>query len=60
MQQHLTDPAARQLRLKRIPLGRFGTPEDVAHAALYLASPEAGWVTGVSLLVDGGITIYYF
>jgi NAD(P)-dependent dehydrogenase (short-subunit alcohol dehydrogenase family) len=37
------------------PLGRIGTPEDIANAALYLLSPEAGWVTGVVLPVDGGV-----
>jgi len=36
------------------PLGTIGTPEDVAYAALYLASDEAKWVTGVTLMVDGG------
>lgn len=36
------------------PLGRFGTPEDVAAAALFLASDEAGFVSGASLVVDGG------
>jgi NAD(P)-dependent dehydrogenase (short-subunit alcohol dehydrogenase family) len=39
------------------PLGRIGTPLDVANAALFLASDEAGWVTGVTLMVDGGLTI---
>jgi NAD(P)-dependent dehydrogenase (short-subunit alcohol dehydrogenase family) len=38
------------------PVGRIGTPEDVAAAALYLASDEAAWVTGCSLMVDGGTT----
>lgn len=38
------------------PLGRLGEPEDVAHAAVYLASEEARWVTGVLLPVDGGFT----
>jgi NAD(P)-dependent dehydrogenase (short-subunit alcohol dehydrogenase family) len=37
------------------PLGRLGRPEDVAYAALYLASSEAGWVTGANLVVDGGL-----
>ena len=42
--------------LARIPLGRFGTPEDVAFAALWLASDEARYVTGQIITVDGGIT----
>lgn len=41
---------------KSIPLGRLGTPEDVAAAAIYLASPSAALVTGHTLLVDGGWT----
>ncbi len=40
--------------LARIPFGRFGRPEEVAHAALFLASPLAGWITGQTLCVDGG------
>lgn len=47
-------------RLNRIPLGRFGLPEDVAYAALYLASDESSWTTGLELVVDGGITVNYF
>jgi len=46
--------SARGRRLDRIPLGRFGEPEDVARAALFLASDEAGYVTGHTLAVDGG------
>lgn len=41
---------------KRIPAKRFGTPEDVAAAVLYLASPAASYVTGQTLTVDGGMT----
>ncbi|MBI3971470.1 MAG: SDR family oxidoreductase [Chloroflexi bacterium] len=51
------DPAEWQGNLDCYPLGTIGTPEDVAHAALYLASDEARWVTGVTLMVDGGLTI---
>jgi NAD(P)-dependent dehydrogenase (short-subunit alcohol dehydrogenase family) len=51
---------AKMLRLNRIPMGRFGQPEDIAYAALYLASDEASFVNGASLVVDGGITINYF
>ncbi len=47
-------------RLNRIPLGRFGRPEDVVYAALYLASDESSWTTGTTFVVDGGITVNYF
>jgi meso-butanediol dehydrogenase/(S,S)-butanediol dehydrogenase/diacetyl reductase len=40
--------------IARIPLGRVGQPEDVVNAALFLASDEASWITGVNLVVDGG------
>ena len=42
--------------VKRIPLGFFGDPDDVAYAAVYLTSDEARWVTGATLPVDGGIS----
>jgi 3-oxoacyl-[acyl-carrier protein] reductase len=42
---------------KNIPLGRIGQPEDVAQAILFLASDEAAWITGTTLVVDGGSTI---
>lgn len=41
----------------RIPLGRLGRPEDIAAAAVYLASDEAGWVTGTVLHVNGGMAM---
>ncbi|MGV2289604.1 SDR family oxidoreductase [Trinickia sp. YCB016] len=47
-------PENRQRFLAGIPLGRFSTPQDIANAALYLASDEAEFVTGVCLEVDGG------
>jgi 3-oxoacyl-[acyl-carrier protein] reductase len=47
--------AARETLLSRIPLGRLGTPEDVAHAVAFLASPGAGYVTGATLHVNGGM-----
>jgi len=47
-------------RLNRIPLGRFGLPEDIAYAALYLASDESTWTTGTEMVIDGGITVNYF
>ena len=42
--------------IKKIPLGRYGTPEDVASAVLFLASDEASFITGICLIVDGGQT----
>jgi NAD(P)-dependent dehydrogenase (short-subunit alcohol dehydrogenase family) len=50
------DAAWRESVLKRYPLGRFGRPEEIAAAILYLASEEAAFVTGVALPVDGGYT----
>ena len=40
-----------------IPLGRMGTPQDMAGAALFLASPLAGYVVGQTLIVDGGLSL---
>jgi 3-oxoacyl-[acyl-carrier protein] reductase len=47
-------PQKRELFVNSIPLGRFSTPQDIANAALYLASDEASMITGVVLEVDGG------
>lgn len=60
LDQLLSDPDKRALRLNRIPMGRFGKPEDVVYAGIYLASDESTWVNGANLVVDGGITINYF
>lgn len=60
LQELLRDEEAREQRLSRIPLGRFGHPEDVVYAALYLASDESSWTTGTTFVVDGGITVNYF
>lgn len=44
--------------LERTPLGRVGQPEDVANAVSFLGSDKASWVTGATLFVDGGWTVY--
>ena len=44
-------------RTKRAPMGRMGTPEEVARAVLFLASEDAAFVTGISLFIDGGYSI---
>jgi 3-oxoacyl-[acyl-carrier protein] reductase len=49
--------AARTALLSRIPTGRMGAPEDVAGAVVYLASPAAGWVTGQTIHVNGGMAM---
>lgn len=55
-----TSEDARNLRLNRIPLGRFGEAKDIVYMALYLASDESSWTTGAWLIVDGGISSNYF
>ena len=55
-----TSEEARNLRLNRIPLGRFGEANDIIYMALYLASEESAWTTGAWLIVDGGISSNYF
>ncbi|HEV2460711.1 MAG TPA: SDR family oxidoreductase, partial [Ktedonobacterales bacterium] len=55
-----TSEDERNKRLNRIPLGRFGTPEDIVNAGVFLASDESAWITGTTFMVDGGITVNYF
>ncbi len=55
-----TSEEARNTRLNRIPLGRFGEATDIVYMALYLASDESSWTTGAWLVVDGGISSNYF
>lgn len=55
----LSDEARRQRRLVHVPMGRFGEPHEIAQGALFLASDESSWMTGQSLIIDGGITAAY-
>lgn len=54
---YLSDPAFRNRRISSIPVGRLGVPEDVVAAVVLLASREADFITGASLMIDGGQTI---
>jgi 2-deoxy-D-gluconate 3-dehydrogenase len=54
----LADAKFREYALSRVPLRRFAEPEEVAAAALYLASPQAAYVTGHTLVLDGGLTTH--
>ena len=56
----LKDEAAKQLRLARNPTGRFGKPEEIVNAAIYLASDESRWTNGAHFVIDGGISVNYF
>ena len=55
-QRTLTDPEAKRNAIGEIPWGRFGTPEEVAAVAVFLASDESSYVTGSTYYVDGGLT----
>ena len=54
------DPAQQAKVIERTPLRRLGTPEDIANAVRYLCSPAAAFVTGASLVVDGGLSVGLF
>lgn len=58
MLRHLdSDPERREKILNRTPMYRFGEPEDIGDAAVYLCSPAANFITGVVLPVDGGVSV---
>jgi glucose 1-dehydrogenase len=58
MNQHALDDAAyRQSLEKNIPLGRAGTPDEVAGVAVFLASPAAAYITGATITIDGGLSL---
>ncbi len=50
--------ALRKARIATIPLGRIGSPMDVAEMAVFLASEESSWLTGAAIPLDGGLTAY--
>jgi NAD(P)-dependent dehydrogenase (short-subunit alcohol dehydrogenase family) len=52
------NPEMKKARFEEVPMGRIATEQDVANAAVFLASEEANFITGVSLPVDGGLTAY--
>jgi NAD(P)-dependent dehydrogenase (short-subunit alcohol dehydrogenase family) len=59
LMQLLSDEAKKQRRFVHIPMGRLGQAEELAKAALFLASDDSSFMTGASLIVDGGITAAY-
>lgn len=59
VEQFFPDPEARRIRLERVPLGRFGKPEDAAGLACFFASDASSWLTGQVVVLDGGISSNY-
>jgi glucose 1-dehydrogenase len=56
--QLIEDPGKRHQQEAQVPLGRLGEPEEIAAAIAWLAGPDAAYVTGETLFVDGGMTLY--
>ena len=59
LMSYLNTEAKRKRRLVHVPMGRFGEAEEIAKAALFLASDESSYMTGTEFLVDGGLTAAY-
>jgi NAD(P)-dependent dehydrogenase (short-subunit alcohol dehydrogenase family) len=58
LEHHYTTPEQIEASLMRYPMPRLCAPEDVANAVLFLASDEAAYINGTTLMVDGGATVY--
>ena len=59
LMKYMNTEEKKQRRLVHVPMGRFGEAEEIAKAALFLASDESSFMTGSEFLVDGGITAAY-